>query len=73
VGDEQRIGKWTSTTAVATRLGLSVHTVYGLIDRGDLPAYRIGRVIRLKSSDVDHYIESARIEPGSIRRPRDTN
>ncbi len=36
------------------------------IDNGELPAYRFGRVIRLKESEVDRFIESCRIEPGSL-------
>ncbi|MCO8129046.1 helix-turn-helix domain-containing protein [Acidimicrobiia bacterium EGI L10123] len=34
--------------------------------RGELAAYRFGRVIRIKQSDVDAFIEGARIEPGSL-------
>ena len=34
--------------------------------RGELAAYRFGRVIRVKQSDVDAFIEGARIQPGSL-------
>ena len=67
MGRQHRGAEWISTTEAGARLGLTIRTVYGLIDRGDLHAFRFGRVIRLKSSDVDRYIESARIEPGSLR------
>jgi len=31
-----------------------------------LPAYRFGRVIRLKEAEVDGFIDSCRIEPGTL-------
>lgn len=57
---------WMNTNAAARRLGVTVRTLYRMIDRGDLPAYQFGRVIRLKHSEVDAFIESSRIAPGSL-------
>lgn len=37
-----------------------------MIDENLLPAYRMGRVIRLKEEDLDAYLESHRVEPGSL-------
>ena len=31
-----------------------------------MPAYRFGRVIRLKATDVDVFIEACRIAPGTL-------
>jgi len=58
--------EWLSTQDAARRLGITPRTLYRFIDVGDLPAYRLGRVIRLKAEDVDRFIESSRIEPGSL-------
>lgn len=57
---------WLSTQAAAKRLGITPRTLYRFIDLGELPAYRLGRVIRLKATDVDAFIEGSRIEPGSL-------
>ncbi len=57
---------WLSTAAAARRLGITPRTLYRFIDEGDVPAYRFGRVIRLKQTDVDHYIETCLIAPGSL-------
>ena len=57
---------WMSTDAVAHRLGVATKTVYRLIDGGKLRAFRIGRVIRLKSVDVDAYEASCEISPGTL-------
>ena len=57
---------WLSTADAATRLGITPRTLYRFIDEGQLPAYRFGRVIRLKEDEVDAFIESCRIEPGTL-------
>jgi excisionase family DNA binding protein len=58
--------EWMSTAEAARRLGLTTRTLYRLIDEGDLPAYKFGRVIRLQRDDVDAFIAGARIQPGSL-------
>jgi len=57
---------WLSTNAAAHRLGIVVRTLYHIIDEGGLPSYRFGRVIRLKASDVDAFMERSRVVPGSL-------
>lgn len=57
---------WLSTQDAARHLGVTPRTLYRFIDLGDLPAYRLGRVIRLKADDVDAFIEASRIQPGSL-------
>lgn len=57
---------WLSTKKAADRLGITVRTVYRFIDEGRLPAYRFGRVIRIKERDVNVYIERCRVQPGSM-------
>ncbi|MCB1003575.1 MAG: helix-turn-helix domain-containing protein [Acidimicrobiales bacterium] len=57
---------WLSTEKAARRLGITARTLYRFIDEGQLAGYRFGRVIRLKQSDVDAFIEDCRIQPGSL-------
>ena len=57
---------WLSTKDAAERLGVTLRSLYRFIDEGGLAAYKFGRVIRLKESDVDDFIESSRIAPGSL-------
>jgi excisionase family DNA binding protein len=57
---------WLSTGDAAKRLGVTTRTLYRFIDEGQLPAYRFGRVIRLKQSEVDGFIDACRIEPGTL-------
>jgi excisionase family DNA binding protein len=58
--------RWLSTAESARRLGITPRTLYRFIDEGQLPAYRFGRVIRLKENEVEAFIESCRIEPGTL-------
>lgn len=58
--------RWLSTAQAAKRLGITPRTLYRFIDEGQLPAYRFGRVIRLKEDEVETFIESCRIEPGTL-------
>jgi len=58
--------EWLSTADAAKRCGITTRTLYRFIDQGDLPAYRFGRVIRIKASDVDIFVEVSRIEPGTL-------
>ncbi|MGH9120777.1 MAG: excisionase family DNA-binding protein, partial [Acidimicrobiales bacterium] len=48
------------------RLGVTLRTLYRFIDEGQLPAYKMGRVIRLQEADVMSFIENIRIAPGTL-------
>jgi excisionase family DNA binding protein len=58
--------RWLSTNQAADRLGVSLRTLYKFIDEGAVPAYKFGRVIRLREHEVDAFITSSRIEPGTL-------
>lgn len=57
---------WLSTREAARQLGITTRTLYRLIDSGQIPAYKFGRVIRLQEAELDSFIQSARIEPGAL-------
>lgn len=40
--------------------------MYRILDSGELPAYKIGRVIRIRRADVDEYLERCRVRPGDL-------
>ncbi|MGH9057414.1 MAG: helix-turn-helix domain-containing protein [Acidimicrobiales bacterium] len=68
---------WMGTREVCERLGVTLRTLYRFIDEGQLPAYKMGRVIRVQEKDVEDFITRMRIEPGTLEhlypepRPRD--
>lgn len=45
---------------VASILKISKYTVYELIKRGELPAYRIGRKVRVEETDLEIYKQNAK-------------
>lgn len=57
---------WLNTAETARRLGVTPRTLYRFIDDGQLPAYRFGRVIRLKENEVEQFIDNCRIQPGTL-------
>ncbi len=48
-------------------LGVSGRTVWTLVDRGDLPAVRFGRSVRIDPVDLRRFIERAKIGRGANR------
>ena len=58
--------EWLSTREAARQLGITTRTLYRLIDSGQVPAYKFGRVIRLQEDEVDAFIDQARIAPGDL-------
>ena len=58
--------RWLSSKEASSRLGVTLRSLYRFIDHGELQAYRFGRVIRLMESDVETFIASRRIEPGTL-------
>jgi len=57
---------WMGTREACERLGVTLRTLYRFIDEGQLPAYKMGRVIRLQAQDIEGFIERMRIAPGSL-------
>ena len=48
-GEDRIVGDdWLGTPDAVNYLGLGAPTLYRFIDEGLLPAYRMGRVIRIK-------------------------
>lgn len=50
---------------MAEQLGVQVKTVYVLIHERGLPAFRLGRTLRVKEQDMERWLEGQRIpNPG---------
>ena len=57
---------WLGTKEASERLGVTLRTLYRFIDEGRLPAYQMGRVIRVKEEELEGFVESLRIAPGTL-------
>lgn len=56
-----------TTEEIAALLKVSKLTVYDLIKKGDLPAYRVGRQMRVDAADLDAYKQRARSGNSAIQ------
>ena len=48
--------------AASTYLGIKVKTLYFLVEKGQVPHYRVGKLIRFKRSEIDEWMERNRKE-----------
>lgn len=62
---------WLSVQEAADRCGVAYRTMLGMVRRGELLASRdgnaSGRPYRVRSSDLDTFIERSRVEPGEVK------
>jgi excisionase family DNA binding protein len=50
--DREKMEEWIGSRDACERLGVTLRDLYRLIDNGQIPAYKMGRVVRLRSDDV---------------------
>ena len=55
---QDKIPQLLKPSEVASLLGLGVSTIYLLIRRNELPCIRFGRAVRVRSDDVEKFIEA---------------
>jgi excisionase family DNA binding protein len=58
--------RWLSTREACEELGITLRTLYRIIDEGQLPCYQFGRVYRIKAEDVEAFLDSAKVRPGDL-------
>jgi putative molybdopterin biosynthesis protein len=56
MSNESRV-EFLTTQEVAGMLKVSIHTVRRWIKEGHLPAYKVGRGLRIKKANLDRWIE----------------
>lgn len=57
-GESAMNERWSSVDEVAEHLGVARDTVYRWIDHRGLPAKKIGRLWKLKLSEVDDWVNA---------------
>lgn len=58
---------------VAERLSIAKNTVYELVKRGDLSAYRVGRKMRFTKEDIQTYLDKSKTKENSLTETRSKN
>ena len=46
---------WKSIRQTADLLGVHYNTVYRMVRRGELEAYKVGRIIRISDEDIEKW------------------
>jgi excisionase family DNA binding protein len=59
--------RWIGTAEACRRLGVTLCSLHRLIDEDKLPAYEIGGRIRLRSHEVDEFLERQRWAKAAAR------
>lgn len=50
--------KWMSVGEIAEHLGVAAITIYRWLERGHIPAHRVGRQWRFNQSEIDKWVKS---------------
>ncbi len=54
---EKEEEKMLSVKQVSKMLNISLSSTYRLLDRKELPSYKVGNLVRIKQSDIEAYLE----------------
>lgn len=49
---------WLSVEEIAAHLGVSKETVYRWLEKGRIPAHRVGKLWKFKTEEVDSWVKS---------------
>jgi excisionase family DNA binding protein len=58
--NNENMADFLGVQAIAGILGLSRHVIYRLCQEGELPSYRFGGNIRVKTEDFENYTQKCR-------------
>ncbi|MQB00340.1 MAG: helix-turn-helix domain-containing protein [Actinobacteria bacterium] len=58
------LGRFMTVAEVARRLRVSNMTIYRLVNSGQLPAVRVGRGYRIRTDDVNKYLNERYMDTG---------
>ncbi len=63
--DDEPMHPFLTPKEVSELLQVSVFTVRRWIKQGELPAYKVGRLWRIRRSDLNEWLSEQRPSPGS--------
>lgn len=48
--------RWFSVEEIAKHLGVSKESIYRWLEKGIIPAHRVGRLWKFQTSEIDHWV-----------------
>ncbi len=54
--------RWLSVQEIAKYLGISKETVYRWLERGKIPAHRVGKLWKFKTTEVDQWVTTGQAD-----------
>ncbi len=58
--------RWLSVEEIASHLGVAAITVYRWLEKGKIPAHRVGKLWKFKVSEVDSWVVSGGAQDVSV-------
>jgi excisionase family DNA binding protein len=65
-GGQEQPPRFLTTEEVVAYLRVNAHTVYRLIQSGDLPGVRVGRQWRFRRQDIEAWLDGQRQSRGDL-------
>jgi excisionase family DNA binding protein len=54
--------RWLSVDEIAMHLGIKKDTVYKWVAKKQMPAHKVGRLLKFDKSEIDHWVKSGAAE-----------
>ena len=54
---------WLCVKELSSYLSIKEKTIYSLVGRGEIPCYRIGKLVRFKQEEVDQWLDTKKVIP----------
>lgn len=72
VQEPQNLSEYLKIEDISAYLNIKSKTLYAMVESGNIPHYRIGRLIRFKREDVDSWMKAKKVigsdRSGKFRR-----
>lgn len=61
--------KWLSVEEIAEHLGISKETIYRWLEKGKIPAHRVGKLWKFRPSEVDEWVLNGNAADSEQEKP----
>ena len=62
--------KWSSVEEIAEHLGISKETIYRWLEKGKIPAQRVGKLWKFRPSEVDEWVLNGNAADSEQEKPK---